>query len=191
MGKNRKIGELKMALRSQDILNILKKDFNDEILASSTSEHQAGVKNPVSQNILTVKLSRRIFHRAVSRLKSISPIHVATPMATIEYENNKDIELVYVFTLFFGQGKFKELPIIIKVPLPRDDMRIRTLTDIIPGILLMERETIEMFGIQIEDIPDNRRFLTPDTLPTGFNPLKGKLVIASQDSVKNAGEKKE
>ena len=40
---------------------------------------------------------------------------------------------------------------------PLNDLRIRTLTDIIPGILNMERETQEMLGVVIEDIPDSRR----------------------------------
>ena len=51
-------------------------------------------------------------------------------------------------------------------------MSIRTVTDIIPGILFMERETMEMLGVIIEDIPDSRRLFTHSNLPKDFKPLR-------------------
>jgi Ni,Fe-hydrogenase III component G len=36
----------------------------------------------------------------------------------------------------------------------------------------MERETMEMLGVVIEDIPDPRRLFTPNNLPDDFKPLR-------------------
>ena len=93
-------------------------------------------------------------------------------MATIE--SPESIELIYPFMIYSGRGNFSEQPVIMRVDVPRDDFRIRSCTAIIPGILIMEREAQEMLGLVVEDIPDGRRFFTPDSLEKGYWPLRGK-----------------
>jgi Ni,Fe-hydrogenase III component G len=67
---------------------------------------------------------------------------------------------------------YSEFMIIASVDIPHNDLTIRTITDIVPGALFMEREVMEMLGIVIEDIPDSRRLFTPSSLQDGYFPLR-------------------
>jgi NADH-quinone oxidoreductase subunit C/D len=51
----------------------------------------------------------------------------------------------------------------IKVPLDDDDLCVETVTDLWPVASWYEREIWDMFGIEVEDHPNLRRLLMPDT----------------------------
>ncbi|MCP4132970.1 MAG: hypothetical protein GY754_18540 [bacterium] len=154
----------------EEIISKFTERFGEGILSTEVLVREEGHLNKVEQKGIRMNVTRSVFHRVVALLKEFGPPHVACPMASKEYEN--EFDLIYPLTIFAGEGNFRELPVIITVTLPKDDLRIRTLTDLIPGILYMERETSEMLGVTIEDIPDNRRIFTPDNLPTGMTPLR-------------------
>jgi Ni,Fe-hydrogenase III component G len=77
---------------------------------------------------------------------------------------------------------------VFSVQVPLDDLRIRTLTDIIPGILTMERETQEMLGVVIEDIPDSRPIFTPRNLPADMKPMRNSSLSGSDKTGGTADE---
>jgi membrane-bound hydrogenase subunit beta len=56
--------------------------------------------------------------------------------------------------------------------LPKDNLKVQTITDIIPGAIFTERETQEMMGITVEGIPDNRRLFIPEDFPEGVYPWR-------------------
>ena len=60
----------------------------------------------------------------------------------------------------------------LKVLLPKDNPRIRTITDLFPGAVLYERELMEMLGAKVEEHPDPRRLFLPDDWPEGVHPLR-------------------
>ncbi len=60
----------------------------------------------------------------------------------------------------------------VRTEIPRSEPRIPTLTSIIPGAILYEREIQEMFGIVVEGIPDPRRLLISDDWPAENFPLR-------------------
>ena len=82
-----------------------------------------------------------------------------------------EIELLYIFSVFYGQ-KFGEYMVTIGVRLPKSDLSIPTITDLIPGALFSEREKQEFFGITVTGIPDGRRLFLPDDFPQGVYPWR-------------------
>lgn len=50
--------------------------------------------------------------------------------------------------------------------------RIESVTPVIPGAVLYERELQDMFGVVIEHIPDPRPLVVPDDWPAGNYPLR-------------------
>lgn len=60
----------------------------------------------------------------------------------------------------------------LKIPLPKDDLKIPTITDIFPGAILYERDLMEMLGVKVEGHPDPRRLFMPDDWPDGEYPLR-------------------
>ncbi len=51
----------------------------------------------------------------------------------------------------------------LRVFLPRKDPTVDTLSDIIPGAVLYEREIHDIMGIQVRNHPDMRKLLLPDS----------------------------
>ncbi len=155
----------------EEVARRLKEAFGEDITGVRVMEKSAGVMEDVKQKGLWVTMARRVFHRAILFLKTnYGQPHICCPMASKEYDDG--LELIYPFTLFSGAGYMREFTVTITVFIPKSDFRIRTITDIIPGILYMERETREMLGVWFEDIPDERRLYTPDYLEDDNFPLR-------------------
>lgn len=76
-----------------------------------------------------------------------------------------------VFELLYHFGD-KETTVNVRVRIPKSDPRIPSITPVIPGAVLYERELQDMFGIRVENIPDPRPMLTPDNWPAGQFPLR-------------------
>ncbi|MFW5770549.1 MAG: NADH-quinone oxidoreductase subunit C [Spirochaetota bacterium] len=149
-------------MHPDDIVARFSSELKGHFTASRIQETAEGLDESKKRVRLWLSIDRDVFHRAVSLLKEFGPPHICTPMASKEYADT--IELIYPFTMNYAAKPFGELVVILVVDIPRDDMRIRSVCDLVPGILYMERETMEMLGIIIEDIPDPRRLFTPDSL---------------------------
>ena len=60
----------------------------------------------------------------------------------------------------------------IKTRVPKAAPRIESITPIIPGAVLYERELQDMFGLTVEHIPDPRPLVTSEDWPAGNFPLR-------------------
>jgi Ni,Fe-hydrogenase III large subunit/NADH:ubiquinone oxidoreductase subunit C len=76
-----------------------------------------------------------------------------------------EVELNY----HFWCGK-AEVTIRTRVPKPRPE--IETITDIIPGAALYEREVFDLLGVKFLGHPDLKRLILPESWPKGQYPLR-------------------
>jgi len=60
----------------------------------------------------------------------------------------------------------------LRTSLPRDEPHITTLTDLVPGAALYEREVCEMLGVTFDGHPDPRPLLLPDDWDENQFPMK-------------------
>lgn len=60
----------------------------------------------------------------------------------------------------------------VRILAPRQDAKIPSVCAVIPGAILYERELQDMFGLQVENIPDPRPLLLADDWPAGEFPLR-------------------
>jgi len=60
----------------------------------------------------------------------------------------------------------------LRTEIPRNDPHIESISPVIPGAILYEREIQEMFGVVVDNIPDPRPLLMPDGWPAGNYPLR-------------------
>jgi len=60
----------------------------------------------------------------------------------------------------------------LRVFLPKGDPTVDTLTGILPGAILYERELHDIMGIQVKNHPDMRRLLLPDSWGDKGYPLR-------------------
>lgn len=172
-----------MALHYDEVIKIITDNLGKDLISSEVRERYDGCFNRQIQRSIYLKVNTDVLHKTVLILREMSILHISCPMATKEHEWG--LEMLYIFTLFPGEGGFKEIPVIISVDLPADNLKIRSLTDIVPGILIMEREAQEMLGIVVEDIPDKRHFFTPDNMEKGYFPLRNKVEPVDQGGRKD------
>jgi Ni,Fe-hydrogenase III component G len=95
-------------------------------------------------------------------------------LSTITGEDTGE-SIVLLYHFWDGQG------LTLQTSLLRDEPRIDTLTDIIPGAVFYEREVSEMLGVGFDGHPDPRRLLLPDDWE-GEPPLQKAPVVSRSDA---------
>ena len=60
----------------------------------------------------------------------------------------------------------------IRTGVPREDARIRSITDLVPGANFHEREVADLLGITFEGHPNPRRLILPESWPKNLFPLR-------------------
>ena len=81
------------------------------------------------------------------------------------------LDLGEAFEILYHFGRHQGA-LTVRTQVPRDKPNVPTITPVIPGAILYEREIQEMFGITVVDIPDPRRLNLPDDWPDGQYPLR-------------------
>jgi Ni,Fe-hydrogenase III component G len=66
----------------------------------------------------------------------------------------------------------KNTGVSIGVKISHNDPHIETITDIMPGALIHERELQDLMGIKVDNIPDGRRIVIPEDWPADQFPLR-------------------
>lgn len=89
-----------------------------------------------------------------------------THMSTISaVDANENIEILYHL---FKDG----VGISLRIYTPKNDPNIDTVTDIIPGAVLYEREIQDLMGVIVRNHPDPKRLVLPEDWPEGIYPLR-------------------
>jgi formate hydrogenlyase subunit 5 len=104
------------------------------------------------------------FHRdAISLLlKKFDETGVSTITGT---DLGSEIELSY-------HMRCRELVITIKNRVPKEKPQIMTITDLMPGAALYEREVFDLLGVIFQNHPDLKRLVLSDDWPEGSYPLR-------------------
>ena len=165
-------------LKPEQIVKAFEKKFGEKFSARiETKKHKA--KKTVVLKRVWAEIDKTKFKEAVAFLCEVYP----TPHFSVAsgYDMGETIELIYHFAIGFG-GMLEEFMFSLKVVLPKNDLVLESITDLIPGALISERELQEMLGVKIKGIPDSRRLFLPKEIPKGVYPWRrdskglGKLV---------------
>ena len=128
-----------------------------EIFPTETTEVQAV---PIDESFIA--LPPNCIHRATEVLVDRFDLH---HLSTITgQDTGSAIELLYHF--WDGSG------LTLRTSLPREEPHIATLTDLIPGAALYEREVCEMLGVTFDGHPNPLPLLLPDSWDKNQLPLK-------------------
>lgn len=125
----------------------------DEILKELESKFGAEVKKQRERRNW-VKIDRDKLIDVCKWIKEKGFDHLSSVVGVDYPENFEVVYHVWSYSL-------KEL-ISLKVPIPKDDPKVKSVTSIWRGANWHERETAEMFGIIFEGHPDPRKLLLPD-----------------------------
>ncbi|MFA4855445.1 MAG: NADH-quinone oxidoreductase subunit C [archaeon] len=173
-------------MRPGDVLGSFKKKFGASVSkAEITRFENSGVGKadaggdfsqgffPVGKKAsverLWISVERYSFKEAVKHLCGLYEMPHFSVIAGCDL--GETIELNYIFTLGYGT-KFGELCVVLKVALPKKDLVVPTITDLVPAALISEREIQEMLGVKVQGIPDARRLFLPEEFPKGVFPWR-------------------
>jgi membrane-bound hydrogenase subunit beta len=140
--------------QTNEIVEKLKRMLGDKIVE---------IKSPRKRRIF-VRLKEDSFRDVVKRLKDDMKItHLSTITGT---DTGQDIELLYHFSV----DGLAVLSIGFKIA--RDNPTVKSLTDLVPGSILYEREIHEILGVNFEGHPNLLPLILPETWPKGVYPLR-------------------
>jgi membrane-bound hydrogenase subunit beta len=155
-------------LTPQAIIDSFSKALGDGFLDGSIYEHEVATKKNKFRSIW-VAVKKSAFRDAVEHICHLQKYpHLAVISSS---DLGTEVELIYHFTLYYGHH-LEELSLGLRVKLPKSDLRIPTITDLFPGAIFTERETQEMMGVEVVDIPDGRRLFIAEDVPEGVYPWR-------------------
>ncbi len=155
-------------LSPQGIVDSFKKTLGGGFVDGKIYEREVAVKKNHFRCIwLYVK--REALREAVQHLSRIQEYPHLVIISSSDLGD--DVELIYHFTIYYG-GHLEEISVGIRVTLAKKDLKIPTITDLIPGAIFTERETQEMMGVEVTGIPDGRRLFIADDIPEGVYPWR-------------------
>ena len=155
-------------LSPQQIIDSFKKALGDGFVDGKVYEREVAVKKNRYRRIW-IFLKREAFREAVQHLFKIQEYPHLVIISSSDLGDN--VELIYHFTIYYGK-QLEEISLGLRVTLPKKDLTIPTITDLIPGAIFPERETQEMMGVKVTDIPDGRRLFLAGDIPEGVYPWR-------------------
>lgn len=151
-----------MALSDEDVLGRLKDTVGGGFI-------EGYVQRPVKRGSwVRVSVTKESLLRAIEELQRLGDIHIT---AIIPDDRGDLIHMTYLFSLFFGRPR-EEVRVALDVASARDDLHFPTLTGLLDGAILYEREAQDLMGVVIDGIPDSRRYILPESFPEGLHPLR-------------------
>ena len=167
-------------LAPQEIADALQAAAGAGFQSARCTEWAEGAKGRKSRQVW-VKLAREALLPALQRLTQIHYPHVAV----IAYaDTGAQVDLTYHFYIYWGIPH-EEILVTLTVSLDKTDLKVPTITGIIPGALTSEREKQEMLGIEVVGIPDGRRLFLPEDFPVGVFPWRKDETGIPPDMVKD------
>jgi len=155
-------------LSPQAIVDSFKTALGDSLVDSRIYEREVAVKRNLFRTIW-IHVEREAFRKAVEHIGTLQEYPHLAIISSADLGDT--VELIYHFTIYYGRH-LQELSLALRVTLAKNDLRIPTITDIIPGALFTEREIQEMMGVEVIGIPDKRRLFLPDDFPEGVYPWR-------------------
>ena len=155
-------------LAPQAIIDSFRQELGDGFIKGWIYEREIAVKRNKFRS-LWVEVKKSAFHSAIEHIFRLQEYPHLVIISSSDL--GAEVELIYHFTIYYGHH-LEELSLGIRVKLPKSDLTIPTITDLIPGAIFTERETQEMMGVKVTDIPDGRRLFISEDVPEGVYPWR-------------------
>jgi NADH:ubiquinone oxidoreductase subunit C len=139
-------------MKSAQIKTLIEENL-PEVIVEVSREHRIMVYTPFENLLATLQF-----------LCDQGVTHVSTITGVDKIQDNR-FELLY--HLYWEQNE-----ITVRIEVDRDKPIVPTVSALLPGVVVYEREIQDMFGIRVTDIPDRRRLLLCDEWPEGEYPLR-------------------
>jgi len=148
---------------------------------ADTAQKPIGETVEIEEN-LKEKLGSKILELKVPRNRRIFVSVEKTAFREAAEYLTKNLEFKHISTIT-GRDAVGQTEVIyhlnrggvelsLKVQVPSEEATLPTVTDLIPGAILYEREVHDLLGVEFKDHPDLSPLILPDDWPKGVYPLK-------------------
>ena len=141
----------------------------EKLKAGIGAENVLEVKFQPPRNVFVLVKSEK-FRDAVSYIMKELGYQYIITITGVDLIKQNQFEVIYHLSDYSNT-------ISLRVRIPRDDPRVPTITDIIPGATLYEREVHDMFGIVAEGHPNLAKLLLSDGWPEDLHPLRKDVTV--------------
>ncbi|MBN1595186.1 NADH-quinone oxidoreductase subunit C [candidate division FCPU426 bacterium] len=179
-------------LSPEQIIEKFKAMLGKAVLAGEIIRRAEGRKQAANVQIW-LTLDKAALKAAVRLLCSLHYPHLAVISG---YDAGEAVVLVYHFYIYYGEWR-GEYNVSLRISLAKTDLSVDTISDLIPGAVVSEREKQEFLGVRVKDIPDARRIFLPEDFPEGVFPwrqdetgIPESMVKKLYEAGKNEGEKR-
>lgn len=155
-------------LSPEQIVESFKVALGSSFIDAKIYQKEVAVKKNLFKAIW-IYVKREAFRQAVEHMCKLQEYPHLSIISSSDL--GESVELIYHFTIYYGHH-LQEVSLGLRISLPKNDLKIPTITDIIPGALFTERETQEMMGVEVVGIPDKRRLFLPEDFPEGVYPWR-------------------
>ncbi len=144
----------------QQLLSSFRDALGTKVLDDRTIERSVGTVDPKPVYDLWVTVDRADLHDAVAVLCNGYNPHLTVISGD---ELGDEVAFNYHFSVGWGE-RYAEATFTIRTVVPKNDFRLPTICDLLPGAQSTEREKREFFGLEIEGIPDARNLFLPEEM---------------------------
>jgi Ni,Fe-hydrogenase III large subunit/Ni,Fe-hydrogenase III component G len=149
-----------------------------EIVNNKLQENMLDHMEPKPKRVY-ILVKQGLHREAVTALLENFPSTIISTITGLDLKN--EVELNY----HLWNGKVE---ITIRTRVPKSKPEIKTITDIIPGATLYEREVFDLLGVKFLDHPDLKRLILPESWPEGQYPLRKDWNASLSDRVNDLKE---
>jgi membrane-bound hydrogenase subunit beta len=156
-------------MNAKELLDSFRRRFKGKIKAARIDRFEHRLRQTRHISRVWFKVEKRDLKNAVRHLCKVTEHPHFSVISG--YDMGKHLELIYHFSMNYASD-MGEILISMKVKVSKDDPVLPTITDLIPGALISEREMQEMLGVKIRGIPDSRRIFLHADFPHGVYPWR-------------------
>ncbi len=158
-----------MTMSAEEVLGKLQEALGEAILEHEIREYTMGVKKKRSYREVWLTIKPEAFRKAVEEVFAIDYPHLH--FITGEDRGGDVVKMIYSFGVFHAHP-WGEISVVLKFDLPKDNLVLPTITDLMMGAETNEREIREMLGVEFEGLKNKRHLFLPDDWPEGKYPWR-------------------
>ena len=150
------------------LADALNEKFKEAILSIEVHERRAGITNDVSSHDLWLEISRPSFRPFVENLFAYDFVNFHVISGD---DVGDDVTLSYHLSVF-QRDSGGRVGVTVTVKVPKSDLSMPSIFDLLPGSEYSEREIREMFGLYFVGLPNKGLVFLPENWDEQIKPWR-------------------
>lgn len=148
----------KGAMDFQALIDALQAKFGSDIVSLDVRERRAGTANEVQNRDLWIEIALKAFRPFIEHLFEYDFLN----FHVISGDDVGDAVLLNYHFSLFQRTRGGRIGVTLTLRVPKDDLSVPSIFDILPGSEYSERETREMFGVDFVGLPTKALVFLPE-----------------------------